>query len=96
MYCGDLISFNESQVNELRDDLEQLSLAVRTHSDWIKLLVTRSHRPVGSRHSKNTSLLRLSGQMEQFPAFSGLLRLFFPDWFRTANLLVRFFILPHD
>lgn len=73
----------------------QLSLAVRTHSGRIKLLVTRSHRPVGSRHNKSTSLLRLSGQMEQLPASAGLFCLFFPDWFRTANLLMEFFVLLH-
>ena len=95
MYCVDLNSFNESQVNEWHDDVEQLSLAVRTHSDRIKLLVTISHRPVGSRHNKSTSLLRLSGQMEQLPASAGLLCLFFPDWFRTANLLMEFFVLLH-
>jgi hypothetical protein len=75
MYCGDLISFNESEVNEWHDDVERLSLAVRTHSGGIKLLVARSHRPAGSRHNKNTSLLRLSGQLGQLPASAGLLRL---------------------
>jgi hypothetical protein len=93
MYCVDLDSFNESQVNEWHDDVEQLSLAFRTHSARIKLLVIRSHRPVGSSHNKNISLLRLCGQMEQLSASAGLLCLFFPDWFRTANSLMGFFVL---
>jgi len=77
-YCVDLNSFNGSQVNVWHDDVEQLSLAVRTHSGRIKLLATRSHRLIGSRHKKSTYLLRLIGQMEQLPASAGLLCLFFP------------------
>ena len=76
MYCVDLISFNGSQVKEWHDGIEQLSPDVRTHSGRIKLLVTRRHRPVGSRHNKNTSLLRLSGQLERLPSSAGLLCLF--------------------
>lgn len=79
MYYVDLSSFNGGQVNEFHDDVEQLSLAVRTHSGRIKLLATRRHRLVGSRHKKSTSLLRLSGQMEQLPASAGLLCLFSPQ-----------------
>ena len=59
MYCVDLNSFNENQVNEWHDDVEKVSLAVRTHSGRIELLVTRSHRPVGFRHNKSTCLCGL-------------------------------------
>jgi hypothetical protein len=57
---------------------ERLSLAIRTQPSRIKLLISRSHRPSGSLHNKNTSLLRISGQMEQLPASSGLLQRLLP------------------